>query len=440
MAKLTPVFRAAGTAVYTANNVASPTTLSPTKNASTANGDLMVLVTASRSITATVATPSGWDLATGFPKASGTTSGGKIYIFTRIADGTANDAPSVVWSSLTTGTSGDSCSARILSYDDVRNVQDGTPPAANDAASTTSITIPAHTTSLDKSLVIGVAIRVNDTAHTFTVATFTERTDDHTTTGTGHGTEVSELVKSPAGSSGTATVTPSNTTSSRTLAVSLAYEARNEFGSGAIAVSSAGGATVTAGTRAKRGGALSTTAATGVAVSAGHDTDKGGALAVSSAGVVLVSAAKAARRGGVLGVAGAAGVTVANASKSGGGKQGGALVVASVSGVVVGGARAARRGGVLGVAAASVTSVSARRALKAGVAAMSAASGVVVAGASIVPGKGEPPAPPPVVSPPAVSGGFERWASIGPPQRPRVPSVPARRDDEAVAAALALLL
>lgn len=220
-----PAFRAVGTQVNTANSVANPTSLTPTKNASTVNGDLMVLITASRNIAATVGTPTGWNIVSGFPKASATASGGKIYAYTRIADGTANDAPTVTWTGLTTGASGDSCSARILSYQNGTETADGTPPAANDAASTTSITIPAHVTSLAQSLVIGVAIRINDTAHTFTVATFTERQDGHTTSGTGHGTEVSEKINAAAGSSGTATVTPSNTTSSRTLAVSFGLAA-----------------------------------------------------------------------------------------------------------------------------------------------------------------------------------------------------------------------
>lgn len=219
-----PAFRGAGAAVFSANNVATPTALAPTKHASTVNGDLMLLVTECRSITATVATPTGWALLTGFPKRSATASGGSIYVFSRIADGTANDAPSVSWSGLTTGTTGDSCGARILSYSNATATQDGT-VSVNDAASTTSITMPDITTSFDNSLVVGVAMRVNDTLHTFTVATRTERSDDHTTSGTGHGTETADLVKSPAGAAGTATVTPSNTTSSRTLAVTLAMRA-----------------------------------------------------------------------------------------------------------------------------------------------------------------------------------------------------------------------
>lgn len=221
-----PSFRAAGTQVASANSVAASTNLTPTKNAGTVNGDLMVLVTNSRSRTASC-TVANWNVVSGFPKRSGTASGGTIYAFTRIADGTAGDAPTVAWTGLTTGTSGDSTTARILSYQNATETADGTPPAANDAASTTSITIPAHVTSVAQSLVIGIAMRVNDTAHTFTTATFTERFDGHTTSGTGHGTTVSEKINATAGSSGTATVTPSNTTSSRTLAASFAVRAKS---------------------------------------------------------------------------------------------------------------------------------------------------------------------------------------------------------------------
>ncbi len=221
----TPSFIGVGTASFTASNVQASTNLTPTKHASTANGDLLVLVTESRGIGASCATPSGWALVNGFPKTSGTASGGKIYVFVRIADGTSADNPTVAWTSLTTGTSGDSAGARTLTFRDATVVEDGSTVAVNDLSATTTITIPTHTTSQDKSLVIGVAMRVNDTAHTFTTATWTERSDDHTTSGTGHGTTVATLVKTPAGASGTAAVTPSNTTSSRTLAVSFAVQA-----------------------------------------------------------------------------------------------------------------------------------------------------------------------------------------------------------------------
>ena len=202
-----PSFRAVGTQVATANTVAASTNLAPTKNVGTVNGDLMVLITNSRSRTASC-TVANWNAVSGSPWRSGTASGGTIYAFTRIADGTAGDAPTCAWTGLATGTSGDSTTARIISYQNATETADGTPPAANDASSTTSITIPAHVTALAQSLVIGVAMRVNDTAHTFTTATFTERSDGHTTTGTGHGTTTSNIVNATAGSSGTASARP----------------------------------------------------------------------------------------------------------------------------------------------------------------------------------------------------------------------------------------
>ena len=216
-----PAFRAAGTAVFSANSVANPTVLAPTKSGSTVNGDLMLCITESRSRTATVATPTGWTAIGG--ATSATASGGKILYFARIADGTGSDAPSISWSGVSTGTSGDSCGARILSFSACLFDRVGTQPAATDQAATTSFTLPAITTNVANAMVVGAAMRVNDTAHTFTVTNFTERSDDHTTTGTGHGTETSSLVVSSAGSSGTGTVTPSDATSSRVLAATIAF-------------------------------------------------------------------------------------------------------------------------------------------------------------------------------------------------------------------------
>jgi len=58
---------------------------------------------------------------------------------------------------------------------------------------------------------------------TSTVATFTERVDAVTSVGTGHVLEVSTKAQATAGSSGTATVTWSLTTSLRALAVSIGF-------------------------------------------------------------------------------------------------------------------------------------------------------------------------------------------------------------------------
>ena len=164
-----PAFRAVGAAQFTSNNVSTPTTLAPTKGAGTVNGDLLVLVALSRSITATVATPTGWTLLTGFPKRHGTASGGSVYVFTKLADGSANDAPSVVWTGLATGTTGDSASAVILSYSGAQVGLDGTPQLTTGATTTTTITLPAYTTATDQSLVIGISLKISDSATTFTI-------------------------------------------------------------------------------------------------------------------------------------------------------------------------------------------------------------------------------------------------------------------------------
>lgn len=225
-----PGFVAVGTAVFTANSVVTPTTLAPQAPASRAIGNLLVLVTESRSNTASAATPSGWNTVAGFPIRSGTASGGTFYVFTRIADGTASDNASFDWSSLTTGTSGDSCGARILAFEYATQTLDGALATTQDQASTTSFTINACSPTQVNSLWIGLAMRVHDTAHTFTVTTLTERYDGHTTTGTGHGTEVSAKSLTASGSTGTGTVTPSNTTSMRTLTTALCFQAANLHG------------------------------------------------------------------------------------------------------------------------------------------------------------------------------------------------------------------
>jgi hypothetical protein len=145
-------------------------------------------------------------------------------VFTRIADGTANDNASFNWSSLTTGTTGDSATARILAFSGATETRDAIAATPTDAAATTTFNIPAITTATNNALVIGMGMRVDDAAHTFTVATYTERFDGHTTTGTGHGTEVASFVQTTAGAVSAAAITPSLTTSVRVLATAVAFQ------------------------------------------------------------------------------------------------------------------------------------------------------------------------------------------------------------------------
>src|SRR5215218_3415612 len=124
----TPAFRAAGTAVFAPNNISNPTALATTAPAGRSVGDLLLLIDECRSITATVATPSGWGAGrlTGFPVRSGTASGGPVYALTRIADGTAADNATPTWTGVATGTSGDSSGARIIAWQNATVTQAGT--------------------------------------------------------------------------------------------------------------------------------------------------------------------------------------------------------------------------------------------------------------------------------------------------------------------------
>lgn len=223
-----PAFRAAGTGVFPANNIPNPSTLACTAPAGRVSGDLILCITWCRSITATVSTPANWNLVSGFPKRSGTASGGSVYVFSRIADGTSTDNCSPSWSGPTTGTSGDSSGAVIIAWSGLTETLDGTIQTSDLAAQTTTSVIPAFTTGTNNSLVIGIAMKLLESSgQTSTVATFTERYDGSTTSGTGHVEEVSDKALtgvSSAGSSGTATVTWSATTSARALTVSLGFK------------------------------------------------------------------------------------------------------------------------------------------------------------------------------------------------------------------------
>lgn len=219
-------FRSAGSWNFTSNNVPAAPTLSPGAPSGVAVGDCLILISESRSITATATTPGGWTLLTGFPKRSGTASGGTFYAWVRIADGSGSDTPSVSWSGLTSGTSGDSTGAGILCYTNLTTALDGTVQSSDLSAQTTTSVIPAFTTGTDGSTVIGLAIKLLESSgQTSTVATFTERADNSTTSGSGHIVEVSDILVGTAGSSGTATVTWSATTSARALTVSFGLQA-----------------------------------------------------------------------------------------------------------------------------------------------------------------------------------------------------------------------
>jgi hypothetical protein len=224
-----PFIRGIGTNAITANSVLNPTNLAPGLPTTRATDDVLLCFTESRSNSATCATPAGWTLLANV--ASGTASGGRIYVFGLVVDGTET-APTVTWSGLTTGTSGSACQARILSVGGVdvsggaSAILDGT-VQNTDATVTSSITVPSVTTSLANSCQFEVVTRMNDTAFTYGVPSGTgwaEHSDVHTNTGLGIGVQIASRTLTSSGASGTSTITPSNTTSSRALVASFAVK------------------------------------------------------------------------------------------------------------------------------------------------------------------------------------------------------------------------
>lgn len=228
--KTPPRQASTGTGSSAAASVVNPTALTPGLPATRANGDLLVAISSCRSNTATPTCSAGWSAFPGTPVASVTGSGGQIAVFTRRVDG-SESAPTVTWTGVTTGTSGDSSTSIIICYRYVDPAfQDGTVNKGTDAAITTTATIGSISPGFIDALVIGITIRINDTAHTWTPPTsgppyWAERTDQHTTSGIGHSLEVIDAVFPAAGATGTTTVVPSNTTSSQGLSITLALAA-----------------------------------------------------------------------------------------------------------------------------------------------------------------------------------------------------------------------
>lgn len=220
-------FRGAGAWVFSANSAIAGPTLTPVKNAATVNGDLLLLISECEKTGAFItAAPTGWTFFMSRTSAYAPGTGGQIYAYVRIADGTANDAPSVVWNNLTTGTSGSLAGAGIISYSGAQAVLDGAVVVSDLSAQTTSSVISPCTTGTDGSLAVGVAMKLLESSgQTSTVTPFTERADNQSTNATGHTIEVCDTVVATAGSSGAATVTWSVTTSARAFAVSFAMKA-----------------------------------------------------------------------------------------------------------------------------------------------------------------------------------------------------------------------
>ena len=197
--------------------------------ASRPTGSVLLFIGFSRLITDTVATaPSGYTLLNTLT--SGTASGGRIWIYAKHVVG-GEASPTFASASAVTGTSGDIWGACIYCYSGVdvsggiANILDGT-PTTTDAAVTTPCTYPALTIASATSYIVRTLVRFRDAVDTFTeTATWAEREDAGTTTRLGGQHHLQDKQATASGSQATVTVTPSNTTSSRYLAVTMALKA-----------------------------------------------------------------------------------------------------------------------------------------------------------------------------------------------------------------------
>lgn len=222
-----PAFRAASAAVYSANNITTPVTLTPTLP-TRVRGDVLLCFGWSSANGMSVTTPSGWSALTNF--ASGTAVGGKVYVFSYVVDGTEGN-PGVAFASLTTGTSGTPAGAAVLSFSGVdvsrgaANVLDGTPGTSDQAVAGATVAIPAITTVIRNSLVVGFALKMGELSATFTAPTnWAESLDSLTTSGIGHQSEISTIIQAAPGVLGATTCVPSVTTNARAIGLTIALK------------------------------------------------------------------------------------------------------------------------------------------------------------------------------------------------------------------------
>lgn len=191
-------------------------------------GSVLLLVAMCRLITAAAPAPAGYTLLGTFTSA--TASGGRVWIYAKEVVG-GETAPSVTPAGVT-GNSGDIWGACLFCYSSVdlsggiANILDGT-PTVTDAAGTTTCTYPAQTIARSDSLLVGLLARFRDAVDTFTpTATWNEREDAGNTNRTGGQIHLQDKVASASGVQAATTVAPSNTTSSRYLAISFALKSQ----------------------------------------------------------------------------------------------------------------------------------------------------------------------------------------------------------------------
>ena len=192
-------------------------------------GSLLLFIGWCRLISATITTPSGYTLLSTFT--SGTASGGRIWVYGRVVDGTES-APTLVTTGAT-GTTGDLAGACIFCYSGVdvsggitSALYDGT-PTTTDASGTTTCTYPALSISNNNSMIVRFLARFRDATDTFTfTATWNEREDLGSTNRTGGQFHLQDKLATASGSQASVTVAPSNTTAARYLAVTAALKAQ----------------------------------------------------------------------------------------------------------------------------------------------------------------------------------------------------------------------
>ena len=156
-----PVLDTVGAAIASGNNVSTPTTLTPALPAHSV-GELLLAATFCRSGTPTVATPSGW---TQLVNVAGTN--GRIALFGKIAASGSESAPSIVWSGLTTGTSGTPVQAQCAVFsgmlDTITGITDVLGTVENGAASTSAAASGNAITTVDPDdCVIALSCRLDD--------------------------------------------------------------------------------------------------------------------------------------------------------------------------------------------------------------------------------------------------------------------------------------
>lgn len=146
-------FRAAGAIDYDTN----AGTLTPGAPAGKSVGDLLILTTAQRVTAQTVSAITGWTEIY-----NQNAAGNSLYVFCRIADGTATDTPSVVW----TGTTAD-MAARIFAfhgevYTDCATILAHT-AAFENTNQASDLNVPSLTVTTDNTMLLAFSVRQKTT-------------------------------------------------------------------------------------------------------------------------------------------------------------------------------------------------------------------------------------------------------------------------------------